>query len=72
MVRLVRREHTLSPPAREVLTLRFGLDGGPPRTLEQIGNNFGLTQERIRQIERKALAELRHVPLLATLSHLVG
>ena len=43
-----------------VLRLRFGLDDGRPRTLEEVGNEFGLTRERIRQIESHALRKLRH------------
>jgi RNA polymerase sigma factor (sigma-70 family) len=45
---------------REILRLRFGLDGGEPRTLEQVGQHFGLTRERIRQIEAQAMSKLRH------------
>ncbi len=45
---------------REVIQLRFGLDSGEPRTLEQVGVRFGLTRERIRQIEARAMAKLRH------------
>jgi RNA polymerase primary sigma factor len=63
---------TLPAREREVLTLRFGLGGGRARTLEEIGREFGLTRERIRQIERKALSELRNSPLLARLSHRVA
>lgn len=51
---------TLTPREQEVLTLRFGLDNGSPRTLEQVGKVFDLTRERIRQIEAKALQKLRH------------
>jgi RNA polymerase primary sigma factor len=43
-----------------VLRLRFGLDDGRPRTLEEVGQEFGLTRERIRQIESHALRKLRH------------
>jgi RNA polymerase primary sigma factor len=43
-----------------VLRLRFGLDDGRPRTLEEVGREFGLTRERIRQIEAHALRKLRH------------
>ena len=64
--------HTLTPREREVLVLRFGLDGGRSWTLEEVGRQFGLTRERIRQIERKALHELRHSALAAHLSHLVA
>jgi RNA polymerase sigma factor (sigma-70 family) len=45
---------------REILRLRFGIDQGSPRTLQEIGASFGLTSERIRQIEAKAIAKLRH------------
>jgi RNA polymerase primary sigma factor len=60
-----RREldHTLSTlPEREriILAMRFGLAGEEPMTLEQIGERFGLTRERIRQLEAKALSKLRH------------
>ncbi|MGH9138678.1 MAG: sigma-70 family RNA polymerase sigma factor [Acidimicrobiales bacterium] len=45
---------------QRVLTLRYGLDRGEPRTLEEVGEAFGLTRERIRQIEARALSKLRH------------
>lgn len=45
---------------REILKLRFGLDRGEPRTLEEVGEYFNLTRERIRQIEARALSKLRH------------
>jgi len=45
---------------REVLRLRFGLDRGEPRTLEEVGEHFHLTRERIRQIEARAMSKLRH------------
>lgn len=51
---------TLSPREQEVLMLRFGLNDGRSRTLEEVGNIFDLTRERIRQIEAKALRKLRH------------
>ena len=51
---------TLNEREQKVLELRFGLNYGQPQTLEQIGNYFGLTRERIRQIEAKALRKLRH------------
>ena len=50
----------LSPREQEVVRLRFGLDDGRPRTLEEVGRTFGVTRERIRQIESKTLAKLRH------------
>jgi RNA polymerase primary sigma factor len=51
---------TLSPRERRVLQLRFGLADGHQRTLEEVGKRFGVTRERIRQIEAKALRKLRH------------
>jgi len=45
---------------RQVLTLRFGLDRGEPRTLEEVGEYFNVTRERIRQIEARAMSKLRH------------
>ena len=51
---------TLSPREARILRLRFGLDDNQPYTLEEVGQRFGLTRERIRQIEGKALRRLRH------------
>ena len=51
---------TLTPREEKVLRLRFGLEDGRPRTLEEVGREFGVTRERIRQIESKTLAKLRH------------
>ena len=45
---------------REILRLRFGLDRGEPQTLEEVGEHFSLTRERIRQIEARAISKLRH------------
>ncbi|MBF1323294.1 MAG: sigma-70 family RNA polymerase sigma factor, partial [Mogibacterium diversum] len=51
---------TLSDREKKVLMLRFGLEDGRPRTLEEVGKEFNVTRERIRQIEAKALRKLRH------------
>ncbi len=51
---------TLSPRERKVLIMRFGLDGSKPKTLEEVGREFQVTRERIRQIEAKALRKLKH------------
>jgi RNA polymerase primary sigma factor len=49
----------LQPREQKILKLRFGLEDGIPRTLEQVGKEFGVTRERIRQIEAKALERIR-------------
>ena len=51
---------SLTPRERRVLQLRFGLEDGRSRTLEEVGKEFNVTRERIRQIEAKALRKLRH------------
>jgi RNA polymerase primary sigma factor len=50
----------LNDREKQVVRMRFGLDGGQPQTLEEVGREFGVTRERIRQIESKTLAKLRH------------
>jgi RNA polymerase primary sigma factor len=55
----------LEPREREIMILRFGLDGQPPRTLREVGGHVGLTSERVRQIERVAAAKLRRKGLPA-------
>jgi RNA polymerase primary sigma factor len=52
--------NTLTPREKTVLQLRFGLGDGKARTLEEVGKEFNVTRERIRQIEAKALRKLRH------------
>ena len=51
---------TLTPREKKVLELRFGMADGHSRTLEEVGKEFNVTRERIRQIEAKALRKLRH------------
>ncbi len=51
---------TLTPREEKVVRLRYGIDDGKPRTLEEVGKEFNVTRERIRQIEAKALRKLRH------------
>ena len=51
---------TLTPREKRVLELRYGLEDGRSRTLEEVGQEFNVTRERIRQIEAKALRKLRH------------
>jgi len=50
---------TLDPREATILRARFGLDGGPERTLEEVGEKFGVTRERVRQIQNIALKKLR-------------
>ena len=52
--------HSLTDREKKVVQLRFGLTDGHPRTLEEVGREFGVTRERIRQIESKTLSKLRH------------
>ena len=51
---------TLTPREEKVLKLRFGIEDGRTRTLEEVGKKFNVTRERIRQIKAKALQKLRH------------
>jgi RNA polymerase sigma factor (sigma-70 family) len=57
---IARLLEPLDDREREILRLRFGLDRGEPRTLEEVGEHFNLTRERIRQIEARAMSKLRH------------
>ena len=50
---------TLDEREMQVITMRYGLDDGQPRTLDQIGRAFGLSRERVRQIEREVMSKLR-------------
>ena len=49
----------LSPREQKVITLRFGLDNGQPMTLDEVGREYGITRERVRQVEEKAMRKLR-------------
>ena len=60
-VELATALDSLNPRMRHVLARRFGLDGEPPQTLEEVGNSLGITRERVRQLESRALRELRNV-----------
>ena len=58
---------SLEQRERAVVRMRYGLDDGNPRTLDDIGKAFGLSRERIRQIERETMAKLRHPSRAQTL-----
>ena len=62
----------LTPRQRHILWMRFGLGGGEPHTLEEIANKFGLSRERIRQLEKEALRRLRHPQLAHNLRDYLG
>jgi RNA polymerase primary sigma factor len=64
--------HDLSDREKQVIVLRFGLADGRPRTLEEVGQEFGVTRERIRQIESKTLLKLRHPSRAAKLRDYLG
>ena len=74
---VMRRQHLidalslLEETERQVLLLRFGLDEGEPRTLSDVGKMFNLTRERVRQIEGRALAKLRHPSSMVELESLL-
>ncbi|HEY7708319.1 MAG TPA: sigma-70 family RNA polymerase sigma factor [Gaiellaceae bacterium] len=60
-VELAEAMNRLNPRMRRVLAMRFGLDGHTPKTLEEVGRDLGITRERVRQLESRALRELRSV-----------
>ena len=64
--------HALPLRERQVIALRFGLHGGPPQTLEEVGRAFGVTRERIRQIENNTLKKLEHLPEAQALRNAVS
>ena len=60
-VELAEAVERLNPRMKHVVVRRFGLDGQPPQTLEEVGSDLGITRERVRQLETRALRELRTV-----------
>ena len=60
-VELAEAIERLNPRMKYVVLRRFGLDGLPPQTLEEVGTELGITRERVRQLETRALRELRSV-----------
>ena len=67
-----RALHTLSPREADVIKLYFGLGGESPLTLEEIGEKFGLTRERVRQIKEKAIRRLKHTSCCKSLKGYLG
>lgn len=63
---------TLTPRENEVIRKRYGLDDARPKTLEEVGREFNVTRERIRQIEAKALRKLRHPNRTKKLKDYIG
>jgi len=63
---------TLTDREREIVKLRFGIGTGYPRTLEEVGEIFRVTRERVRQIEAKAIRKLRHPSRSKSLKEYVG
>jgi RNA polymerase sigma factor (sigma-70 family) len=68
---LVRALGVLETDERDIIRLRYGLDGDLPRTLSDVGKAFGLTRERVRQIEGRALSKLRHPSCACELEGLI-
>ncbi len=64
--------NTLSSREREIVKLYYGLDNNPPHTLEEIGEKFGLTRERVRQIKEKAIRKLKHSSKSKVLKQFLG
>ena len=69
--RSIQALKSLTPREEKVIRLRFGLDDGRPRTLEEVGRDFGVTRERVRQIEAKAIRKLHSRKCLALLNGLI-
>jgi len=68
---LIKAIETLDPRERIVVVLRYGLDAEPPRTLSEVGSVLGITRERVRQIESRALGKLRHPSAMFDLQSLM-
>ena len=70
--RLLQVMDTITPRENEVLLMRYGLRDGRPKTREEVGKEFNVTRERIRQIEAKALRKLRHPNRTKKLKDYIG